>query len=69
MSTMWFCLSFATFSIMVWMPVLLTSELKYDLGKGLLWLAFAQLIGAAATPVTGFAADYIGRKKAYLFFS
>ncbi|NHM26566.1 MFS transporter [Desulfofundulus sp. TPOSR] len=63
MSTMWFCLSFATFALTTWMPVLLTTELKYNLGSGLLWMAFAQLLGVIVTPVAGIAADAIGRKK------
>jgi putative MFS transporter len=66
MSVMWFCLAYATFGLLTWMPTLLASEMGYEVGSGLLWLALATFIAAAIAPLTGVLADTIGRKKTIL---
>lgn len=66
MSVMWFCLAYATFGLLTWLPTLLATELHYDIGSGLLWLAIVTFIAAVIAPVAGVLADTIGRKKTIL---
>ncbi len=58
----WFSLQYCVYAIMVWMPVVLRTELGFQLATGLSFLALGSLLGAAATPLSGVAADTIGRK-------
>ncbi|NPV74133.1 MAG: MFS transporter [Pelotomaculum sp.] len=58
----WFSLQYCVYAIMVWMPVVLRTELGFQLATGLSFLALGSLLGAAATPLSGIAADTIGRK-------
>lgn len=66
LSVMWFCLSYGTFGMTTWLPTLLVSELGYNIGSGMLWLAIATAIAAVIAPSAGVMADTIGRKKTIL---
>ncbi|HOV80391.1 MAG TPA: MFS transporter [Bacillota bacterium] len=58
----WFSLQYCVYAIMVWMPVVLRTELGFKLATGLSFLALGSLLGALATPLSGVSADSIGRK-------
>jgi putative MFS transporter len=69
---LWFCLNYSGYAITVWLPVLLTRQMGYQLGKGLTFLAIAQLISCTGNFSAGWAADFFGRKitlaYSYLLF-
>jgi putative MFS transporter len=65
-SIMWFCLAYATFGMTTWLPTLLATELGYDIGGGLLWMALSTAIAACIAPLAGVLADVIGRKPTIL---
>lgn len=58
----WFSVQYSVYAIMVWMPVVLRTELGFQLATGFSFLALGSVLGAAATPLSGIAADTIGRK-------
>lgn len=66
MSVMWFCLAYSTFGLTTWLPTLLATELGYNIGSGLLWLALSTFIAACIAPTAGILADTLGRKKTIL---
>ena len=59
---LWFCLNYSGYAITVWLPLLLVRQMGYKLGKGLAFLAIAQLISCLGHFSAGWAADFIGRK-------
>ncbi|MFZ7103480.1 MAG: MFS transporter [Peptococcaceae bacterium] len=57
-----FALNFSTYAVVMWLPVLLTKELGYDLASGFAFLTIAAFIGALGQLSAGIAADKLGRK-------
>jgi len=62
LAILWFCINYSGYAITVWLPVLLTRQMGYKLGRGLTFLAIAQLISCTGHFTAGWAADYFGRK-------
>lgn len=61
-STLWFCLNFSTYALIMWLPVLLVKELKYGLALGFTFLIIAAVIGCLGQLTAGFASDILGRR-------
>ncbi len=62
LAILWFCINYSGYAITVWLPVLLTRQMGYKLGRGLTFLAIAQLISCTGHFSAGWAADFFGRK-------
>ena len=59
---LWFCLNYVIYGINLWLPILLTRELGYSLGRGLMFLAIGNIIGTLGQFSAGFNLDYLGRR-------
>jgi putative MFS transporter len=59
---LWFCVNYVLYGLLLWLPILLTKELGYALGKGFVFLAMAQLVGMIGQFSAGLNMDYLGRR-------
>jgi putative MFS transporter len=61
-STIWFCMNYSGYAILVWLPILLTKQLHYGLGISLQFLAIACFISLLGQISAGYCSDHLGRR-------
>ena len=67
LSLLWFAMMYNSYSITIWLPIFVTKELGYGLGRGLAFLSLSALVGIVGYLVAAFMEDYWGRKKTVIF--
>lgn len=66
-SMLWFCLNFCAYAVVMWLPVLLVTELGYNLSSGFSFLIIAAIVGCIGQLTAGVAADKLGRRFTICF--